>query len=115
MKAVLNAFRERSPGNLDVIATQANAAEFASQSTIELIAKMENESADQRTKLEKQEMKDKHAYRMQMQDCGGGYTCGTAPSSSTAASCACRQGHVRKVCARWRKRARAEIGGSAET
>merc|ERR1719446_1646530 len=70
-KRTINAFLEKMPDdseNLAVAAPEANAFEFASQGIIDLLAKLENKFADQRTKLEKEEMKDSHAYQMLMQD-----------------------------------------------
>merc|ERR550514_1851377 len=70
-KQVIGAFLGQTPlddENLALSSPQANAHEFASQGIIDLLAKLEDKFADQRTKLEKEEMKDTHAYQMLMQD-----------------------------------------------
>jgi len=69
-KKTINAFLSQTPDdeNLAMASPQANAHEFASQGIIDLLAKLEDKFADQRTKLEKEEMKDVHAYQMLMQD-----------------------------------------------
>merc|ERR1719478_562231 len=59
-KKTINAFLSQTPDdeNLAMASPQANAHEFASQGIIDLLAKLEDKFADQRTKLEKEEMKD---------------------------------------------------------
>merc|ERR550514_1626094 len=70
-KQVIGAFLGQTPfddENLALAAPEANAHEFASQGIVDLLSKLEDKFADQRTKLEKEEMKDGHAYQMVMQD-----------------------------------------------
>jgi len=70
-KKVINAFLDQVPDDsehLAVAAPEANAFEFASQGIIDLLDKLGDKFKDQRTKLEKEEMKDVHGYQMLMQD-----------------------------------------------
>lgn len=69
-KKTIGAFRDQFPDdeNLAVAAPEANAHVLASAGIIVLLAKLEDKFADQRTKPEKEEMKDVHSYRMMMQD-----------------------------------------------